>query len=117
MPLDLKFYNILEILICLLNFLNALNHSEYPSPTIVFFLAAKVVVLVSKFDDFELICSILQFHKGTDPVPFTARKEALILSAKKTLNLKPYLCAALLFHLCKNRNCCIKSWVYLRAGR
>lgn len=35
-------------------------------------------------------------------MPFTVRKEALILSAKKTLNLKPYLCAALLFHLCKN---------------
>lgn len=57
MPLNLKFYNILEILICLLDFLNALNHSEYPSPTIVSFLAEKVVVLVSKFDDFELICS------------------------------------------------------------
>jgi len=50
----------------------------------------------------ELIFSILQFHKGTDPVPFTARKEALILSARKTLNLKAYLCATLLFHLCKN---------------
>ena len=35
-------------------------------------------------------------------MPFTSRKEALILSAKKTLNLNPYLCAALLFHLCKN---------------
>lgn len=61
-----------------------------------------MVVLVSKFDDFELIFSVLQFHKGTDPVPFTARKEAVILFAKKTLNLKPYLRAALLFHLCKN---------------
>jgi len=62
MPLNLKFYNILEILICSLNFPNALNHSEYLSPTFVSFLAEKVVVLVSKFDDFERIFSILRFH-------------------------------------------------------
>jgi len=76
MPLYLKFYNILEILICSLNSLN--------TPPIVSFLA----VLVSKFDDFDLIFSVLQFHNRTDPVPFTARKEALILSAKKDFELK-----------------------------
>jgi len=47
-----------------------------------------VAVLVSKFDGFGLIFSVLQFHNGRDPVPFTARKEALILSAKKDYELK-----------------------------
>lgn len=74
-----------------------------------------MVVLVSKFDDFELIFSILQFRKGTDPVPFTARKEAVIFSAKKTSNLKPYLGAALLFHLCKNLETVASSFRYTLA--
>lgn len=66
MPFNLKFYNIPEIIVCLLNSLNALNLSEYSSPTIISFLAEMVAVHVSKFDDFELIFSVLQFCKGTD---------------------------------------------------
>jgi hypothetical protein len=54
-----------------------------------------VAVLVSKFDDFECIFSILQFCKGTDPMPLTARKETDCV-CQKDFELKaiPVCCVA-----------------------
>ena len=112
MPLSLKFHNVPVILICLLNSLNGLNISEYPSSTIASFVAEIVTKYASKFDDFELTFSLLPFLKEKDPVPCTDRKEALILSAKNTVHLKSYLCAAFLFHLWNNLEAVASSAEY-----
>jgi hypothetical protein len=108
----LNFYNIPEILICLLNSQNALNLSEYPLSTIASFLAEIVAIHARKFGDFELIFSLLPFLKERDGMFYQERSTDFVCQEHCELKVIP-LCCISDSSLEDLRSCYIKCWVCL----